>query len=127
MLGDQLIMELTMEQGVGRETQVQPPLNVWVQYFQIDLDNPPELTLINQLDSSNGVEIRPVVEHDHNWTVEIAGADVPKPAIIRFQRTNDSYNYWVYESGDVAYDHCEWLLAMAPNPYWTRGRRWMIL
>ncbi len=117
-----------MEQGPGRETQVQPPLNVWVQYFQIDLDHPPDLTIINQIDSGYGTETRPVVEHDHNWTIEIAGANVPRPAIIRFLRTDrHSYVYWVYVHGDPEYEHCAWLLEKVPNPSWTKGRNWLIL
>lgn len=39
MTGNDLIMELTLEQGPARISQVQPPLGAWVTYFMIDLDH----------------------------------------------------------------------------------------
>ena len=72
-----LIMELTREQGGGRESQVQPPLNVWAHYFGIDFSFPPALVLQDKKHTSSGFDHRPVVEHDQNWTVEIGERDYP--------------------------------------------------
>jgi hypothetical protein len=78
-------MDLTLEQGVGRETQVQPPRNVWVQYFDIDLDEDPdalpELVVQDRKNPASEPEHRPVVYHDHNWTIELGDAGMPRPAI----------------------------------------------
>src|SRR5580704_7217800 len=109
MTNRDLIMELTMEQGPGRETQVQPPLGVWAHFFDIDLDDPPDLSLTNRRQAVPEAENRPVVEHDHNWTVETTGAEVARPAIIRFHKTGqNSYDYWVYIQGDAEYAACRW-------------------
>lgn len=128
MTNSDLIMELTMEQGPGRESQVQPPVGVWGYYFDVDVygDTLPELTLRN---ADNGqTETRPVVEHDHNWTVEVSGATVERPAIIRFRRTaDDRYDYWVYVPDSPEYDHCRWILDTFPNPLRQRGRRWLVV
>jgi hypothetical protein len=126
--GDQLIMELTMEQGPGRETQVQPPINVWIRYFDIDFANLPRLRFTRQGAGRPRQEVRPVVEHDHNWTVELDGAAVERPAIIRVVRTGPrSFDYWIYRPGDPVYEHCRWMLTTFPNPYRRRGRRWLIV
>ena len=127
MLGDQLIMELTMEQGPGRETQVQPPINVWVRFFEIDFAQLPTLRLKNRQQKAP-TEVRPVVEHDHNWTVEVVGAVLPRPAIVRFARTaNNRYDYWIYRPGEAPYAHCRWILDTFANPYRKKGRKWMII
>jgi len=129
MLGDELIMDLTGEQGPGRETQVQPPRNAWVLYFNIDLDDPPdELHLRNRSAAWAAPERRPVVEHDHNWTVEIDGAEPPRPAILRVRRTGPhEYDYWVYRPDENEFHHCDWTLNTFQNPHHTRGRRWLIV
>lgn len=128
MTGDQLIMELTLEQGPGRETQVQPPLNVWIRFFDIDFASLPRLRFNRRDGPRRKQEVRPVVEHDHNWTVEIDGAAVERPAIIRILRTgNRSFDYWIYTPGKSEYYHCRWMLAGFPNPYRRRGRRWLII
>ena len=128
MTGDQLIMELTMEQGPGRETQVQPPINVWIRYFDIDFASLPRLRFTRRAGPRVRQETRPVVEHDHNWTIELDGAAVERPAIIRVLRTgNRSFDYWVYRPGHPDYEHCRWMLTMFPNPYRHRGRRWLIV
>ena len=128
MTNDDLIMELTMEQGPGRETQVQPPIGVWAHYFGVDLDNPPMLRLTNRIRRNAIPENRPVVEHDHNWTLEIRAANVNRPVIIRFHRTgNNRYDYWLYSQTDREYEHCRWLLNSFPNPHHTRGRRWLVI
>jgi hypothetical protein len=130
VLDDQLIMDLTMEQGPGRETQVQPPINIWVRYFDLDFARLPRLRLTNRRARRPQTEVRPVVEHDHNWTVEISGADVARPAIIRMRRTDQlgrRYDYWIYRQGEREYEHCDWILENFPNPLHRRGRRWLII
>lgn len=128
MTGDDLIMELTLEQGGGRETQVQPPIDVWVRYFDLDIGALPTYQLVNVPEAWAGPEARPVVEHDHNWTVEITGAELPRPATLRMHRTGPlAFNYWVFRPGDPEFDHCDWILGTFENPYQRHGRRWIIL
>jgi len=123
-----LIMELTREQGGGRESQVQPPVNAWAHYFGIDFSSPPTLVLQDKKHTSSGVEHRPVVEHDHNWTVEIGDAGLPRPAILYMVRMGEnSYDYWVYRPGDAEFDHLDWLLDRVENPHRTHGRRWIMI
>jgi hypothetical protein len=123
-----LIMELTMEQGPARITQVQPPLGAWAQYFDVDFEELPSLQLVNLGVADAEPEIRPVVEHDHNWTIEIAAADVIRPAIIRFRRTGpNQYSYWIYQFGDDGFTHCRWLLDNFENPIRKKGRSWLIV
>ncbi len=115
------LMDLTKEQGGGRESQVQPPKNVWVRYFEIDLDedpdNLPTLVLQDKKHPSSGPENRPVVYHDHNWTLEIGDAGMPRPAILRFvQVAYLSYHYWVYRPGDPEFAHLDWLLDNVSTP-----------
>jgi hypothetical protein len=128
MTNEDLIMQLTLEQGAGRETQVQPPIGVWAHYFGVDLDDPPRLRVTNRKLRRPRSETRPIVEHDHNWTIELAGAEVNRPAIIRFRRTGvNRYDYWVYVEHDSEYEHCHWLLNTFRNPRRQRGRRWLII
>ncbi len=128
MTNEDLIMELTMEQGLGRITQVQPPIGVWAHYFGVDLDDPSRLRLTNRKRRNTRPENRPVVEHDHNWTVEIDAANANRPAIIRFHRTgNNRYDYWVYGQNEPEYLHCRWLLNNFRNPRHLRGRRWLVI
>jgi len=128
MLSTQLIMELTLEQGGGRETQVQPPLNVWTHYFALRFDELPEYTLVNRRDPNAEPIHRPVVEHDHNWTIEIDAARMPRPAIARLLHTDTyQYDYWIYRPGDPEFDHCDWILNNFENPIRTKGRRWFII
>jgi hypothetical protein len=68
-----LLMELTLEQGPERITQVQPPKDVWTTFFGISQsgDKLPLLTLINEkVKPSIGVK-RQVVKHHHTYTIEI--------------------------------------------------------
>jgi hypothetical protein len=131
MVGDQLVMDLTGEQGPGRETQVQPPLDAWRQYFRVDgtADELPVLRLVNTR-AAGGLEApRRVVRHHHNLTVEIAGAVAPRPAIIRFAEIGKHrYEYAVYRPGDSEYDAYDGLLDEIENPFRTRPheRRWFV-
>lgn len=128
MTGDQLIMELTQEQGPGRETQVQPPVAVWAHYFDLDFARLPTLRLYNRRRRHSNPERRPVVFHNHNWTIEIGAARPPRPTVLRLRRAGSrTYDYWVYRPGDSEFDHCRWLLANFPNPHWHRGRHWLII
>lgn len=124
-----LIMDLTQEQGSDRVSQVQPPKNVWVRYFEIDLDEDrdalPALVMQNKKNSASGSEKRKIVFHDHNWTVELGDAKGPRPAILRMARTaRNSYDYWIYRTNDPEYGHVDWILDNIPNPHHTHGRRW---
>jgi hypothetical protein len=129
MTGEELLMDLLMEQGPGRDTQVQPPAGAWFSYFGLDPEQLPTLRLIDRKQQNPQAEDRPVVEHGTpNWTIEVAGAAVVKPAIIRFHRTGDNrYEYWVYMPQEPEYAHCDWLLNTFVNPQHRRGRRWFII
>ena len=121
-----LIMDLTMEQGRGRETQVQPPLGVWEQFFGLSVQSAtrPTFRLVN-MDSPGVAEQRKVVKHHHNLTLEISGAKLPRPAILRMRRIDSkSFEYWVYRRGSKAYPHCDWLLKIFADP--TPDRRWIV-
>lgn len=127
MTGEDLILEVTMEQGPARMTQVQPPRGAWEVYFCIDLDDPPHLTLTNRVENVPP-EVRPVVEHDHVWTVEIPGAVYVGQTILRFHRTApDAYDYWLYHSPQPEYHACVWLLANFNNPHHHKGRKWLVI
>lgn len=125
--GTRLLMELTLEQGVGRETQVQPPRPVWEGYFQVDLGRPGALWLRRE-GSREAYRSRPIVRHHHNWTIELAGADMPRPAFVRFCRTGSRrYVYRVIRPGDGAYSGLRRLLGAAHNPHRRgRGRKWLV-
>jgi hypothetical protein len=122
-MGKQLVMDLT---GESRVTQVQPPIGAWVKFFEIDEDAPGNLELRNALTGKS--DSRPVVHHDHTWTVEIPESACDRPAIIRFQKTgNKSYDFWIIESDGQDYQTFEWILANVDNPDQRHGRRWHIL
>lgn len=130
MTGQELIMELTLEQGEGRETQVQPPRTVWSRYFQIRLRHLPLpiIRIQNKGRRGAGRERRPVVRHGHVWTIELAAASMPRPAIVRVKRVaQHSYHYWVYRPPRAEFDHCDWILDTFENPYRAPNeRRWVI-
>jgi hypothetical protein len=131
MTGDMLIMELTLEQGSPRETQVQPPKDVWQRYFGVPVARGTTwrrvFTLRNKRDAGPD-ETRRISSHDHNWTIEIRGAMPPRPAILRMNRVSRSrFEYWVYRPADPEYAHCEWLLSVARNPFHRIGRQWLVI
>ncbi len=121
-------MDLTNEQGGGRESQVQPPAPVWEQFFGIRVTATarPTFRLQDMLHSSEP-EQRKVVRHHHNLTLEIADARVPRPAILRMRRSaENSFEYWVYRPSTQAYRHCDWLLENCAVS--AKGeRRWVII
>lgn len=131
MIGDQLVMDLMWEQGRGRETQVQPPLEVWRQFFgvgDIYASPLPAFRLINRRAMDIEEPTRPAVLHHHNVTIEIAGAVAPRPAIIRMVQTErHGYEYIVYRPGMSNFAVHDALLDEIPNPFRTgRERRWFI-
>ena len=120
---NELIMELT---GESRVTQVQPPWGAWVNFFQFDPDAPAPISLRSEQTGST-IE-RPVVRHDHNWTVEIPEAACERPAIIRFCRqSQNEYSYWVYVNGNPEFTFYSTLLERYTDPTWIRGRRFLVL
>ncbi len=126
--GAGLLMELTLEQGVGRETQVQPPKPAWEGYFHVDLRKPGRVSLRRQA-SREAYRSRPIVRHHHNWTIELPGAEMPRPALVRFRRTGPrQYVYRVVRPNDVAYRGLRRLLDAAHNPHRRggRGRKWLV-
>jgi len=112
--GATLVMELTQEQGPGRNTQVQPPKSVWARYFGLDSKGPPPsqaLTLRNGKDPSAIRERRPIVSHHHVWTLEIGDAGLPRPAILMLKRHSaTSYTYYVYRPADPQFKKLNHLL-----------------
>lgn len=126
-----LIMELTQEQGRGRETQVQPPKGVWSYYFGLNSTGPPPsqvFTLRNGRDRSAALERRPIVSHHHVWTLEIGGAGPPRPAILKLKRlTRRSYLYHVYRETDSEFRRLHHLLTITENPNQRSGRRWTVI
>ena len=97
-----LIMDLTLEQGGDRITQVQPPRAVWRHYFGINVDfvRRPTLKLTNFTSNPPTVASRRIVKHHHTFTIEILGAELPRPAILQMRRTGpQQYSYWVHRPG----------------------------
>jgi PLD-like domain len=123
-----LLMELTLEQGVDRATQVQPPKSVWDKFFGVShpTNTLPTLTLINE--RTNVPEVRPVVKHHHTYTIEISDADMPRPAIIQFRPAGtNKYTYLVHRPGDPKFFTVRNFLSTLYNPFWTSGRRWVLI
>jgi hypothetical protein len=125
-----LVMELTLEQGQGRETQVQPPRPVWERYFGIEWEalSLPQLTLLDEANPIATPLRRNIVRHDHNLTIEIAGAEPPRPALLQIRRTgNNAYKYRVIRPIHSEFAHVKALVSSVPNPHWTAGRKWIII
>jgi len=120
--GTHLAMELTLEQGLERLTQVQPPRTVWEKYFRVDLSNPGALSVRRELPGAR-YDTRPVVKHYHVYTIELPGADVPRPAVVLFKRLGRRrYQYSVFTPRQRGYGAIVRLLQTTPNP-WRTGRR----
>lgn len=123
-----LLMELTLEQGAGRASQVQPPKSVWATFFGLTYpaNNPPTITLINE--KTMAPEVRPVVKHHHTYTIEISDADMPRPAILQMRRLGkDKYSYFVHRTNDPRFTDMSHLLKTLHNPFWSSGRRWALI
>ncbi len=123
-----LVADLTREQGPGRMSQVQPSSSIWRYFFGWDMTGPrPSLKLTN-LDDRTSVRRR-VVAHDHNWTIEVPGADVPRPAILYMVRVGPlSYKYRILQPSHPRYKELSKSLANADNPLRSarETRRWFL-
>ena len=127
MQSKELLMDLTNEQGAGRETQVQPPSDVWEQFFGVrkDASSRPTLRLVRKKPQSEP-EQRKVVKHHHNHTIEIGGATLPRPAILRMRQIGiNSFEYWIYRPPSKEYRHCNWVLDNLATD--TEDRRWLVI
>lgn len=125
-----LLMELTYEQGGGRVTQVQPPRSVWQSYFGLDLDESdlPPLTLVHEVGVRRSEAMRHIVKHHHNYTIELPGTELPRPAILQMRRTGlNTYAYRVHRPKDRTFAAIEALLKAAHNALWHSGRLWTVL
>jgi hypothetical protein len=125
-----LLMELTLEQGEGRATQVQPPKGVWEHYFGLKVghDVLPKLSLINESAPSAIKVKRDVVKHHHNYTIELPGTELPRPAILQMRRVgHNKYSYRVHRSGDATFRSINALVQTLRNPLWQSGRRWILV
>jgi len=123
-----LLMQLTLEQGAGRASQVQPPKSVWATFFGLTYpaENPPTITLINE--KTLVPETRPVVKHHHTYTIEISDADMPRPAILQMRRLDtNKYSYLVHRPNDPKFPDVSHLLKTLHNPFWSSGRRWVLI
>ena len=124
-----LLMELTNEQGVGRETQVQPPRPVWETYFGVDLDADvfPRLRLSNIGPPAPGGATGVISKHHHNFTIELPGAEMPRPAILEVRKVGPrAFDYQVHRAGPD-FERMRALLQSRANPLWRSGRKWLIV
>lgn len=126
-----LLMELTYEQGETRMTQVQPPKDVWKAFFQLPwppIGKLPLISLVNEKVTPNVETKRPVVRHHHTYTVEIADAGLPRPAILQMRRLGkNKYGYIVHRPSDSTFANLDYLVKTLPNPFWKPGRLWVLL
>jgi hypothetical protein len=123
-----LLMELTLEQGHDRASQVQPPKGVWETFFGLTPTSTklPTFTLVNA--KTLATETRPVVKHHHTYTIEIADADLPRPAILEMRRLgSNSYSYCVHRPPDSRFSFISHLVGTLHNPFWDSGRRWVLI
>lgn len=126
-----LLMELTNEQGGRRASQVQPPRPVWLHYFGIDVETVaslPSLKLNNLRHLGGSTTVRPIIKHHHVYTIEISGAELPRPAILKLRRIGQlEYSYVVYRPNDPEFNSLNNLLKTIANPLRTSGRLWLMV
>jgi hypothetical protein len=125
-----LLMVLTYEQGGSRVTQVQPPKAVWEHYFQIKvgLEKLPMLSLINESVHPLVPVKRHVIKHHHNYTIELPGTELPRPAILQMRRIgHNKYSYRVHRPADSTFGKVNKSVQTLPNPLWEPGRRWVLV
>ena len=125
-----LLMQLTKEQGGNRMSQVQPPKPVWEHFFGLAVGRGrlPNLELLNESATPAITTTRQVVSHDHNYTIEINGAEAPRPAILRIRRLGKNrYSYSVLRPPSSEYFNAITLLQNTHNPLRHSGRLWMLL
>jgi len=122
--GREMVMDLTMEQGGDRISQVQPPKTVWRQFFDIEPeDDQPEYEIE---DARTGDRYHFAVSgKDHNWTLEIPGARVSRPAIIVLRLVDHrKLIYAVYTSEDAEYNEIDQFLEdNGRRPHHLQDRR----
>lgn len=133
MIARELIIDLNQEQGKGRESQVQPPLEVWEQFFGFrpGVSAQPTFRLQNLLRPTDPPEQRKVVKHHHNFTLEVGGAKFARPAtltaILRMRLTGpNAFDYWVYKKPSAEFRHCNWCLEHMGLTA-KGGRRYLII
>jgi hypothetical protein len=130
--GSTLLMELTKEQGEVRVTQVQPPMGVWKYFFRL---NPSEVKQLPtyELVWHSGENLttfqRRVVSHHHNFTIELQGCEMPRPAILQIRRLRQYlFEYEVHRPSDPLFEARRRVLLSAFNPLQhPTGRRWVVL
>ncbi len=125
-----LLMELTHEQGGGRVTQVQPPRAVWESYFRIrvGLERLPVLSFVNASVHPLVEMKRYVIKHHHNYTVELPGTELPRPAILQVRRVGrNKYTYSVHRPAHRTFVTMNKLVHSLRNPLWQSGRRWVLV
>lgn len=107
----ELVMDLTMEQGGNRVSQVQPPLTVWREFFDIEPEGEQPEYIIKDVRTGDKYRFG-VVGHDHNWTIEIPGARVSRPALIVMRLESEhELKYAVYTYNDAEYDELDQFLS----------------
>jgi len=120
-----MVMEITSEQGGARNSQVQVPLPAWASFFgfqKSELEKAPVLQLENE-DSPGSHVYRKIVDHDHNYTVELPGAK--KGMIAVFKRKGPrQFSYRLVQQHDADYHSLSMFLATQYNPLRTKGRLW---
>ena len=127
MSGEDFIMEMATERGAGA-ARIQPPVLAWEVYFNVDLNDPPCLSLRNQGSRAARSEAHLLVQHDHTWGFDIGDAGIAPPAIVRFHRTGcNRYDYWIYAPSQPEYTSCRWMLDSFPNPQQRGGRKWLVI
>jgi len=125
-----LLMELTNEQGGGRESQVQPPKGVWETFFGIHHPSTklPTLTLINEKSVPHSKIERKVVKHHHTYTIEIADAGLPRPAILQMRKVGQHrHAYIVHRPGEPKFSQIQHRVKTDHNPFWDSGRLWVLI
>lgn len=130
LLFSTLLMELTTEQGKGRETQVQPPIPVWEHYFEVDFSKGslPKLRLTDEMNPLAGEVMRNIVKHDHNFTIEISGAGKLRPAILQMRKLGTNrYRYKVLRPSDKEFAAASKLFKTVDNPHRNHGRFWHVI
>lgn len=127
--GQTLVMDLLQEQGGRRASQVQPPRAIWEQYLGRKWLVSSQKSIALESVADGRVYHRPVVIHDHNMTIEVVGAELPRPAILILKRlSKDRYSYRVIRPNHATFPMFDSVLNLE-NPLQTAGarRRWQIV
>lgn len=123
-----LIMTLNREQGGNRESQVQPPYEVWERFFGISRSATQLPTFrIQSFNPSTPTETRKVVRHHHNLTIEISDARGERPAILVMKPDGaNAFRYEVLRATSKDFRHYSWLLKQFGGVN-ENERRWLII